>query len=52
MSDAEFFQIVNESGAEAAKVAVSFIQGADPKNVKAQLTEIIEKLTVARDSLN
>lgn len=52
MSDVEFFKTVNDSGAEAAQLAVAFVQGADPKGVKAQLTEIIEKLTAARDSLD
>ena len=52
MTDVEFFQTVNESGDAASKLAVSFIQGADPQDVKAQLTEIIEKLTTARDSLD
>ena len=51
MTDVEFFKIVNESGTEAAEVAVAFVQGAEPASVKARLTAIIEKLTAARDSL-
>ena len=51
MNDVEVFTLVNDAGAEATQVAVAYVQGAEPKNVKAQLTEIIEKLTTARDSL-